>query len=94
MEKELLTKLRAIEVDKTFITPDDPELVFLSNDNEMVHAVVMVADKVLISDNGHPNWDAITVLQGAGFPVFQGERDGFGWLSGYILTRKGIIVFG
>jgi hypothetical protein len=44
---------------------------------------------------GDPDWTAIKVLEDrTHYKVFAGEKDSFGWLTGCILTRKGILVFG
>jgi hypothetical protein len=44
---------------------------------------------------GEPDWAAIKSLEDkTHYRVFAGERDSFGWLTGCILTRKGILVFG
>ena len=44
---------------------------------------------------GEPDWAAIRVLEdNTHYKVFAGEKDSFGWLTGCILTQKGILVFG
>ena len=44
---------------------------------------------------GDPDWASIKVLEDkTHYRVFAGEKDSFGWLTGCILTRKGILVFG
>lgn len=48
----------------------------------------------LIFHNGVCNYPAIQRVMAAGFNVFPGEADRFGWLTGCIETNKGIIVFG
>lgn len=53
-----------------------------------------LAEEALIDNNGGCLWDNHEVLADAGFSVFPGERDRFGWLTGCIQTKKGIIVFG
>jgi hypothetical protein len=53
-----------------------------------------MAENVLITPNGHCNWDAIDVLRDAGYMVFPVERDRFGWLIGGIQTTVGILVYG
>lgn len=47
----------------------------------------------LICDQGNNNWTNHEILMKAGFDVFAGEKDRFGWLSGCIQTKKGIIVY-
>ena len=44
---------------------------------------------------GEPDWTTIKALEDrTHYKVFAGEKDSFGWLTGCILTRKGILVFG
>ncbi len=90
MEK-LLNTLRAIEkVDyikaKEYLTNGEPK--------ELVKEAVRLADEVLITSKGKPNYESISYLKEHGFNVFAGEQDSFGWLTGCIRTSKGIIVFG
>ena len=90
MEK-LLNTLRAIEkVDyirpKMYLTDDKPQ--------ELVKEAVKIANEVLITDGGKPDFDNINIIRKNGFDVFPGEKDSFGWLTGCIKTTKGIIVFG
>jgi len=33
-------------------------------------------------------------LREAGYPVYPGERDRFGWLTAYFQMKRGIILFG
>ena len=53
-----------------------------------------LASNSLIGAEGECLWENHEILKHAGFPVFPGERDRFGWLTGYIQTKKGILVFG
>lgn len=48
----------------------------------------------LIDTNGRCIWENHEVLGEAGFSVFPGEQDRFGWVTGCIQTKKGIIVYG
>lgn len=52
------------------------------------------AYEYLITDEGHPNFKNINILRENGFPVYPGEQDSFGWLTGCIKTKKGTLVFG
>jgi len=69
---------------------------YLTNDpyNVTVEEVRILANSVLVDDNGHNNYDNHEILRSNGFYVFAGEQDRFGWLTGCIQTKKGIIVFG
>ena len=59
----------------------------------LIEEIIALADTFLIKC-GQPNFASHTVLGEAGFPVHRGEADSFGWLSGVISTRKGMIVYG
>jgi hypothetical protein len=59
-----------------------------------VQEIVRRANIELIGDNGRPNMARIREVSSAGYEVSPGEVDSFGWLSGIIYTRTGLIVFG
>ena len=44
--------------------------------------------------NYSPNYTNINVMKSAGFNVYTGEADSFGWLTGVIRTKRGELVFG
>ena len=52
------------------------------------------ACETLIDFDGTCLWDNHDILGEAGFSVFAGERDRFGWLTGFIQTTKGVIQYG
>lgn len=62
--------------------------------HELVRLIISYADDCLIDTKGQCNWDNIDILNDNGFHIFPGERDSFGWLTGCIQTKKGIIVYG
>ena len=63
---------------------------------EMEERVEMVSTlAACLVRGGEPDWAAIKGLEEkTHYRVFAGEKDSFGWLTGCILTRKGILVFG
>lgn len=65
-----------------------------SNTNPLVIAVKYLANEYLISDDGHPDRDNMDIISNAGFPIFPGEQDRFGWLTACIELSRGIIMFG
>lgn len=72
---------------------------YLTNGNEddydeRVKLVIELADDELITSEGKCNWRNHAILKGNGFPVTCGEKDSFGWLTGCIETKNGIIVYG
>jgi hypothetical protein len=87
--KELITLLKAID-DDPLLEDDDGQ-----SDKYIINSLASsLACDALIDFNGKNIWENHTILRKAGFYVFPGERDGFGWLTGCIQTKKGIIVYG
>ena len=93
---ELIAALLAIESDPSFVGNRHDYLTDGAYDelHPLVQNVVAMADKELITSTGYCNWAAHQLLKDAGFPVTCGERDSFGWLSGVIHTKKGMVVYG
>ena len=60
----------------------------------IIHRISALASVVLITDEGLNILENHRYLESNGFPVFPGEQDSMGWLSGCIQTKKGIIVYG
>lgn len=83
---ELLDQLQ----DRTGILPSEDE-----DADEVLDQVLELADELLITDKGQPNYSVFPILNRYGYRVFAGERDGFGWLTGCIQKGNGpTIVFG
>jgi len=61
---------------------------------EFVEEVSAIANEVLFGSKGECLWDQHEILEEAGYHVFAGETDRFGWLMGCIQTKKGVIVYG
>lgn len=82
----LLTELEASDVKwKEYLTEDDYIPVkYIRN----------LLEELMITENGHVDWDNREKLLDAGWCIYPFERDGFGWLLGGLVTRKGDIVFG
>ena len=51
-------------------------------------------ENLLITSYGKCNWENIELLKRSGFNIYPGEKDRYGWLTGCIKLRNGIIVFG
>ena len=88
---ELLRLLRKLEESDL---PDDLDRTLLAEEYAFVRDIENLADKTLIDINGKSCFDVISTLKENGFHVFPGEVDSFGWLSGCIQTKKGVIVYG
>ncbi len=57
-------------------------------------SIVLLAEEILIDDEGQPNREAISLLRKNGFDAVAGSMDRGSWLSGLIQTRVGSISFG
>ncbi len=57
----------------------------------LVQSVIYLADILLTGEDKFQN---MKYIQQKGFPIFPGEQDSFGWLTGCIQLKKGIIMFG
>jgi hypothetical protein len=91
----LLTLLKELESTTLSMEPDRV-LNTLENcpEAELIESLSGLASDLLINDEGRCIWDLHNELSNAGFPVFAGERDSFGWLTGCIQTSKGIVIYG
>lgn len=70
--------------------PDEASQVYLTRHN----LVEALANELLITEDGQPNYEKHRELKALGFPVLRGEYDSFGWLSGMISTPVGYFVYG
>lgn len=84
--QQLLILLKAIDEDST---QEDAYDKIIKNST-----VSSLACDALIDNYGQNKYENHEILADNGFPVFPGERDRFGWLTGCIQTKKGIIVYG
>ena len=86
---ELVEALKALECGEEIRINDEGYVEDPRADN-----ICRLADVVLITKDGRPNWSAMAELRKEGYIVERGEYDSFGWLTGVIHTRKGYIVYG
>lgn len=97
----LITMLKLIdESDLPDVKYEDGD-VYLSNVvkthekyKELINKLVEIADQALIDDEGHCVWESILEVKSYGYQVFAGEQDRWGWLTGCIQTKKGLLVYG
>ncbi len=87
---KFLTLLEQLESDKTI--PDSDK--YIDSDISIVTNISICAEDVLITSDGRCNWERIRILQSMGYSIFPVEFDGFGWITGGIRTKKGIITYG
>jgi hypothetical protein len=80
-----------VEVESTI---DCGHKLIIIKDEPILNRIHSLACDILIAPGGQCNWDNIDKVKKAGFDVFPGDKDGFGWLTGCIQTNKGIIIFG
>jgi len=76
---------------------DNDETISLTTDESkrnhpLINAVVYLADEYLTC--GIHGKRGIQEIKNAGFDVFPGEQDRYGWLTGCIEMKRGIIMFG
>ena len=91
MIEELIEKLRMLQEGKLecIITEGGD-----GNDYIECDEVEGLCCNHLIASGGRCDWDNIRKVRNAGFRVYAGEQDSFGWLTGCVETSKGIIVYG
>jgi dynactin complex subunit len=71
---------------------DEDETIDVKEKHPLIDAVIYLADEHL---TGNENFKNIVTIREAGFDVYAGEQDRFGWLVGCIeLKRGGVIMFG
>ena len=83
----LIQLLKEIESDESIDVHDNQYVI----SHPLVQAVQYVASNYLTGDDGR---GMIQHVIAAGFNIYPGEQDRFGWLTGCIQLRRGIIVFG
>lgn len=74
---------------RRYLTNGDPDTL-----HPLIQKAVLLANLELVTPNGECFWYGHSYLRGFGYNVSKGESDSFGWLSGCIHTKKGIIVYG
>ena len=87
---KLLSLLK--EVDNSNL-PDSYDYILHSNDLDIITDIEILATNTLIDQNGMNVYSYHEYLRSNGFSISPGERDRFGWLSGRIHTKKGIIIY-
>jgi len=70
---------------------DEDETIDIKKKHPLIDAVVHLADDCLTGDENFKN---IVTIREAGFDVYAGEQDRFGWLIGCIELKRRVIMFG
>ena len=89
--EELVSLLQTLELSNM---PNNPDYILHSEDSDLVQYIEILASTTLIDDNGMNIYNNHDYLKSKGFLITAGEQDRFGWLSGCIHTKKGIVVYG
>jgi hypothetical protein len=83
----IIELLKMIDADETISIENESKRM-----NPLINAVVYLADEHLTCEiNGKRG---IQQIKNSGFDVFPGEQDRYGWLTGCIQMKRGVIVFG
>lgn len=83
----IILLLKAIERDSSAQKIND---VYLAN-HPLVNSVTYLSNYFLTGDDRLKNMEYI---RKKGFNIFPGDQDRFGWLTGCIQLKNGIIIFG
>ena len=86
----LVLLLKAIDSDDSIEVINE----HYSSTHPLVIGAKYLANEYLIGDDGHPDREYMDIISSAGFPIFPGEQDRFGWLTACIQLSRGIIMFG
>jgi hypothetical protein len=93
--QRLVEYLKSIEASDLPDVPEHEDVYLHCDQHELISKIIRSADEVLIGADGTPLFEEMDRLwHDYGYFIFPGERDRFGWLTGCIQTKKGIIVFG
>lgn len=60
----------------------------------LVTQLVAAAEELCIASDGTVRFSMIAQLARHGVIIRRGEYDSFGWLSGVVITKKGLVVYG
>ena len=89
--EELLHSLNALNRSEL---PDDASIYLRGQQNPTIQKIANLASVVLFTDEGLNILENHRILIENGFPIFAGEEDAFGWVTGCIQTKKGRIMYG
>ena len=90
----LINILISIEGDNIDVITQNGIIIEIHGDNKEVVLAWVLAEELLITEDGECNWRNIDKLKQRGFEVFAGHNSGTGWITGCIKTKRGILVYG
>ena len=95
---ELIKALNNLYADESVaVNHDDNGLDYFDvNTSEVAEFVAGLCCGELITSYGGCNWAAIKKLEAAGYDVYAGEKDSFGWLTGCVQKAGSdrVLVYG
>lgn len=91
--EKLLRALKEIEESEEIKFKEYLTNGFQSELPEIIKYAKEKADEALRT-NGQVDFNKAFELERYGYKVFRGDYDSYGWVTGCIKTKKGIIVFG
>jgi hypothetical protein len=83
----IIQLLQEIDTDDSIEVTDN----IYTRTHPLISAVIYLANNYLTGDD---NYYPMKYIKEAGFDIYPGEQDSFGWLIGCIKLQRGIIVFG
>ena len=86
--------LKAIDASDLEDAKDEEVFLNVEPRRDEVNEIIDLANTVLVDDSGKNIYENHEYLKTHGYWVFAGEQDSFGWLTGCIQTKKGVIVYG
>lgn len=89
-----LEKINGMNVYHGQVIDYDDGVPYPPEAKSLMKGIDVLAEYVLITNEGKPHPGNIRQLSRAGFRVSPGDKDAFGWLTGVITTQVGKIVFG
>jgi hypothetical protein len=93
--QRLVECLKKVEESDLPNVPEHEDVFLHHHDHDLICEIEGLANQVFIDEEGQCRFEDMDKLwNDHGYFIFPGERDRFGWLTGCIQTKKGIIVFG
>ncbi len=92
----LVRALQTLEASSAIPDVDGDDTLYLKkSDHPLVEVIISLAEDLLITKSGQPNFSAMDRLwHDHQFFITPGERDRFGWVTACLHTKKGTIIFG
>ena len=89
--QKLINILHTINRDTTLTVREDGHYCL---SQQIIKDAVELANDCLIDEDGHIIRKHIDLVVTEDFPIYPGEMDRYGWLTGIIELSRGVITFG